>query len=619
MCAIGGIYLRPGATLPMPGHLQAMLATQRHRGPDAEAAWLSSDGAIGLCHSRLAILDLSEAGTQPMHSSDGRHVIVFNGEIYNHVELRQRLADAGHLFQSHTDTEVLLAAYRHWGEDMLTHLRGMFAFAIYDGVERALFCARDRIGKKPFVFAQTQDGLVFASEIPAVRLVPGVDTRYDPDALAAMLLHNMRHIPDPHTAYQGIKRLRAGHAMRVKDGRIEREWRYWTPTPMSGDVSATRLRSVLEEAVSLRAQADVPVGALLSGGVDSSAICALMQQRTSAAVHTYALGLDEADEDLRRARIMAAQLKTRHREFYFNPVEQWDVFARLIKVYGEPIMLLPLINTYVLCRAIRDDGIKVVLTGNGADELFYGYTGHIRTLKVSRWLDRMPWLGRLPKSVLPDRLGWLMARAGHRKAAYYESLADSAWQRVISEDMRHRLVNRATQEMRYWGELSPSSQFIDESNFIGLMIENTHSVTIAGDLPAMAASVEIRSPFLDQDMMAFAFATEVEKKIPDVNNPDWLKAILRDAVKDLMPENLLKAPKRGFGMGIQEDAVLRGAWRPVAQELLEQPDDANGLFCASAIRQAWHGFLNRRVPANEVSRMLAMQVWLTGHKDHAYQ
>jgi len=610
MCGIGGIYLKAAGELSLGPYLQRMLDIQRHRGPDGEGLWLTEDHYLGLCHNRLAILDLTESGNQPLHSADSRFAIVFNGEIYNHKELRSELELKGAIFRSHTDTEVLVEAYRFWGEDMLQKLRGMFAFGIYDRESRNLFCARDRVGKKPLVYAQTTNAFIFASEIPAVKQVKGVNKDYDHAAIAAMLLHNLRHIPDPHTAYQGIKKLRPGHAMVVRDGQVQRTWRYWTPTPSTAPITPKHLREILDESVRLRMQADVPVGALLSGGVDSSAIVALMQAQSRTPVHTYALGFNSEDEDLRRARLMAEQLGTRHREFYFDPEDQWKSFENLLRIYGEPIMLLPLLHTYALSRAVQEDGIKVVLTGNGADELFYGYTGHIRTLRVSRWLDRLAPIRTLMSPLRSTRLDWIAAKPGERKAAWYRSLANLEWARFLTADAQAHLANVAAEELAYWGDLCPSPHFIDESNFVGLMVENQHSVTIAGDLPAMAASVEFRSPFLDQEMVSFALATPAGKKIPDLKNPNWLKAILREAVADLMPGTLLNAPKRGFGMEIQEANVLAGPWRQRASQMLESADDANGMFDPALIRTEWQGFIAGTVPASRIAKMLAIQLWL---------
>ena len=617
MCGIGGIYLKAAGELSLGPYLQRMLDIQRHRGPDSYGLWLTEDQHLGLCHNRLAILDLTESGNQPLHSADNRFVIVYNGEIYNHKELRSDLECMGAVFRSHSDTEVLVEAYRFWGEDMLQRLRGMFAFGIYDRKSKNLFCARDRVGEKPFVYAQTTGAFIFASEIPAVKQVKGVNKDYDHAAIAAMLLHNLRHIPDPHTAYQGIKKLRPGHAMVIRDGLVQRLWRYWTPTPSTDPITPERLREILEESVKLRMQADVPVGALLSGGVDSSAIVTLMQAQSSTPVHTYALGFNSDDEDLRRARLMAEQLGTRHREFYFDPEDQWKSFENLLRIYGEPIMLLPLLHTYALSSAIQEDGIKVVLTGNGADELFFGYTGHIRTLRVSRWLDRLAPTRKLMSPLRSTRLGWIAAKPGERKANWYRSLANSEWAHFLTADAQAHIANVAAEELAYWGDLCPSPHFIDESNFVGLMVENPHSVTIAGDLPAMAASVEFRSPFLDQEMVSFALATPADKKIPDLKNPNWLKAILREAVTDLIPDTLLRAPKRGFGMDIQEANVLRGPWRQLASEMLESADDAQGMFDSVLIKAEWHRFIASNVPANRIAKMLAIQVWLKAETSNA--
>ena len=612
MCAISGIYKKPGLPFDLRVNLENMRNLQHHRGPDACGMWLSVNDAIGLAHNRLSIVDLSEAGNQPMHSADERYTIVFNGEIYNYRELKQLLITKGSRFYTCSDTEVLLEAYRHWGEDMLYHLRGMFAFAIYDHTKSTLFCARDRIGKKPLVYAQTDWGVVFASEIPPLLQIQGIDSAYNHNAIAAMMLHNLRHIPDPHTAYQGIKRLRAGHAMRIKFGRIEQIWRYWTPTQSNEPATPQQLRSILEESVELRMRADVPVGALLSGGIDSSAIVALMQKHATQPIHTYALGFDQDDEDLYRARKMALKLGTIHKEFYFDPEKQWQIFNKLIATYGEPIMLLPLVHAYTLYSAVRDDGIKVVLTGNGADEIFYGYSGHTRIFRLSRFLDYVTPFRSLLTPLKLTRLNWITAKPGARKSMFYNSIARSTWQDCLSSDAIDTIANSAAEEVDYWGNLCPSQHYIDESNFVALMVENTHSVTTAGDLPAMAASIEVRAPFLDQELIAFALGTPPEMKIPNVNNPNWLKAILRDAVYDLIPESLLKAPKRGFGSGIQEDALLRGAWKSRAEEIMESPNTVDGLFSKDAIRKQWCGFLNGDKIASQVAKQFAVQCWLRG-------
>lgn len=550
-----------------------------------------------------------------MASDDGKVVIVFNGEIYNWQSLRARFMEQGRPFRTNTDTEVLLAAYLEWGVEMLSHLRGMFAFALYDARTDMFFCARDRVGKKPFVYAETQSGFVFASEIPAVLSMPDCDRELDREALAGMLLHNVRHIADPHTVYRGVKRLRAGHALLVKNGRIQKVWQYWKPQADAGATTPHRLREKLEEAVQLRMVADVPVGALLSGGVDSSAIVAMMARHSVDPIHTYALGYDAADEDLRRARVMAAHLGCRHKEFYFDANRQWDVFRKLIRAHGEPIILLPLIHAYELCEAIRDDGVKVVLGGHGADELFYGYTGHVRTARLSALMAIAAPFARMGASVIGSRqsplFSMLAAPPGERKAAFYRHCETRDWATVLTPDARTAMHNVVADELAYWGHVCPSKRFIDESNFCALMVENTHSLTISSDLPPMLASVEMRAPFLDQDIINFALATPVYKKVPWIAPHNRLKWILRQAVRDLVPHELLFAPKRGFGFGIPQDDVLRGPWGRYGDELFANPHDAGGLFDPNALRIAWQQFKQRGSGgSNVVPNMFAIQYWL---------
>lgn len=614
MCGIGGIALKAGLEIDIQSVLTKMLSIQHHRGPDAQGVWWSPSANIGLCHNRLAILDLSDAGNQPMNSFDGLLTIVFNGEIYNWQALRKQLEDKGVNFHTGTDTEVLLEAYRAYGTDLPLYLRGMFSFALFDAMDGSLFCARDRIGKKPFVYAETDYGFAFASEIPAVLAMPGCDTTLNHAAIAGMLLHNVRHIPDPHTAYLGLKRLRPGHAMLIKEGKVDRIWRYWNPRVASEPSTPQRLRELLEESVRLRMVADVPVGALLSGGVDSSSVVNLMRRFSGEPIRTYALGFDKDDEDIRRARVIAEKLGCIHKEFYFEPERQFDIFRQILATYGEPIMLLPLIHTYELCSAIRDDGIKVVLSGHGADELFYGYTGHLRTALISAvlpWLSPLsPLVRLLPENLRRGPVAILAAKAGRRKAAFYRNAEQQAWATIINHDIKKDLINLVAEELEYWGELLPSGPYIDESNFVALMVENTHSVTIASDLPAMMASVEMRAPFLDQEIVSLALATHYRKKVPSFKDSRCLKQILKTAVADLVPHDLLYAPKRGFGMGIQEKMVLKGPWKKYADEVFTSVNDLGGLFDKNGIRQLWKQYdADDTVDSSFIARLFAVQIW----------
>lgn len=588
MCGIGGYQLNSPSDFDAKSLLDVIQRMQHHRGPDGRGYWIDKRQITGLCHNRLAIVDLSDLGKQPMQTPDGRYTICFNGEIYNWRDLRSELEASGTAFRSHTDTEVLLYAYRKWGETVLQKLRGMFAFAIWDDIEQTMFCARDRTGKKPFVYGENRKGFFFASEIPALIAINEVakfDLQQDDSALAAMLLYNLRHIPEPATAYKGLKKLRPGHALIVKNGRIKREWRYWSPE-IKRVTHADELREILEEAVSIRSIADVPVGALLSGGVDSTAIVNLMQKNTTSPVQTYAFGAERDDEDLQRARLVSKKLGTNHKEFYFDPNRQYEILKQIIGTYGEPIMLLPLIHAYELSEAIRGDGIKVVLNGNGADELFYGYTGHIRTARVTRLINALRWMKPALSRIHHPTLSVLMAEPGRRKATLYRQKAEQCWPSVCRDEIIDRLENMVSREMECWGDVLPCRDFIDESNYLSLLIENTHSLTISSDLPAMMASVEMRAPFLDQEVISAAMGIHFSRKVKGPKDGRGLKHILRKAVSDLVPKRVLNAPKRGFGMGIQERDVLLGPWRRNVDEVLNDFPET-GVFDSGKIRTLW--------------------------------
>ncbi|MBU6950768.1 asparagine synthase (glutamine-hydrolyzing) [Hahella sp. HN01] len=616
MCGIGGFYYKPSHCANQNGAalLKGILEKQRHRGPDASAYWLNKSKAIGLCHSRLAIVDLSPQGNQPMHSPCGDLTVVFNGEIYNYKELRTRYEALGYTFNSNSDTEVLLVAYRVKGELFLDELRGMFSLALFDHQRNILICARDPVGKKPFIYAETSSGFYFSSEIPALGVFTDINRSIDHSALAAMLLHNLRHIPEPHTAFQGIKRLRPGHAMIVREGRLESMWRHWSPTPgMVRD--AAELRDVIENAVAIRSQADVPVGALLSGGVDSSAIVALMKKHTNQTIRTYAFGAGPEDEDLCRARKVARLFGVSHKEFYYDADRQFQVFKSLLATWGEPIMLLPLIHTYEMSEAIHEDGVKVVMSGNGADELFFGYTGHFHTAKISKLLSGIA-LFLACARIAPDSwrkgpLKFLLERPGLRKAAYYKYKAAEQWPLIIPPDIARTMLNYVSEEMSYWGPLLPNKDFIDESNYLALLIENAHSITISSDLPAMMASVEFRAPFLDKEVIAAAMGIHFKDKVRKGGSGEGLKYILREAVGDLIPKEILHAPKRGFGMGIQEEDVLKGPWRDVGNRLFTGADDCEGLFDAKNLNGVWNRYLggDSRVDTSTVARLFAIQLW----------
>lgn len=620
MCGIGAVSLRHRkATADVLSGLRSINSVQAHRGPDGSGEWVADNGRVGLSHVRLAIVDLSDAAAQPMWSHDRRYVVSFNGEIYNWQELRGRLRTEGADFRTHSDTEVLLEGFRRWGYDILSKIRGMYAFCLYDALEETLLCARDPVGKKPLVYSVSDDGVLIASEIPGLLSLRehgfGIDTQVDHDFLASMLVHNLRHVPDPGTVYRGIRRLRPGHAITVRNGSIASHWRHWSPAaePNITDYAAS-VREALEDSVVLRSKADVPVAALLSGGVDSTAIVALAQKSAAEPIRTYALGLNSDDEDLSRARLAAKNIGTDHKEFYFDPDQSWQRYRAILRAHGEPIALLPLVHSLTIAQAVRGDGIKVVLSGIGADELFYGYSGHLRTARVSRWMARAGWAARLvPKSLVRSAvLSAVSAAPGTRKAEWYRAQANATWARIVSDEVLSTLSCAVCEEMSGWGRLVDGMDYIDESNFVGLMVENAHSVATSADLPGMLASVEMRCPFLDSKMIDIALGVPWRQKLYDGTGQPRLKHVLKEAVADLVGASLLDAPKRGFGYEVQESRLFSGPWRSRVRDSVENLDDLNGFLDRSKVRRIWEEFQGGATQhAALLAKLLAIQTWRT--------
>jgi asparagine synthase (glutamine-hydrolysing) len=617
MCGIAALNLVQG-DIALEPLMRRMVARLRHRGPDFEDMRAFEAAGVALGHTRLSIVDLSAAGNQPLANEDETLWLVCNGEIYNHKELRAGLEAKGHRFRSTSDNEVILHLYEDEGVELVQRLRGMFAFVLYDRDRDMLFCARDRLGKKPLVYATGPAGVAVASEIPPLLDFPGTDTSIDPGALGLYLLRNLRHVPDPWTLYRGLRRLSPGHAMEVRGGAVSRIWRYWRPSFEPRETNVNDVREALDEAVDLRRLADVEVAALLSGGVDSSAVVQAMVAQGSTGVRSYALGRDENDEELARARRMADELGTRHRAFHFEPERHHDHLEHLLARHGEPIMLLPLLHTYELCRQVRDDGVKVVMAGHGADEVFYGYPVHSQLALLTTLLRLVPAATRplleplaraLPAgSRLREALLVAAHPPGRRKKALYRDAGASLWGGLLHlEDVAETLETAVAEWLGVWLEDAPPPDYIDESSVLGLMHENTHSVTIAGDLPAMAASVEVRCPFLDHELVELGWHIPWRQKVPSLRDARRNKWILKQALAGRLPDDVLYAPKRGFGYYIQEKDVLRGPWKTRVDAAFAELDDADGLLDRSAVDRLKAGFDNRRgVPAMLIAKLYAL-------------
>ena len=571
MCGIAGVsFSRPAEHCG--DLLRSMSACLAHRGPDDEGMFVSPDMTVGLAHRRLSILDLSPRGHQPMTSASGRLSVTYNGEIYNYPELRRQLEAKGRRFSSNCDTEIILHLYEELGEECVERLHGMFAFALHDSETGTLFCARDRLGKKPLVYGNFSGGIAVASEIPALFGLPGVDLTLSEEAIALYLLRNLRHIPDPWTLYQGIRRLPPGHVMTIRDGKVVSLRRYWAPRLTPRRIEESDLLTSFDRAVEMRMMSDVEVGILLSGGVDSSAIADSLRRQGSQGIRSYAFGFDENDEEIRRARRASQLLGTRHSETYFEPDRQHDYFVKIMRQHGEPIVALPLTHAFSLFRQIKDDGLKVVLTGHGADETFFGYSGFNRMALLSDLIGLMP--ARLARGVAqtavrlmrggPVREAALaiLAPRGHRKSALYADEAARLWPVLFGPKKAGRIASNLVERwLDTWSDQLESASFVDEAAFLGLVQENSHATTTAGDLPAMAHGVEVRCPFLDQGLVELALQIPYRQKVPTWRGEERNKLILKRALSRRLPKDLLYAKKRGFGYFVEEKRVLRHDWK----------------------------------------------------------
>ncbi|WP_428737641.1 asparagine synthase (glutamine-hydrolyzing) [Sulfurimonas sp.] len=544
MCGIVGIWSNNSID-QQERYVDLILQKQYHRGPDNSSKY--SIDTITLGHNRLAIIDLNEMANQPFISNCGRYSIVFNGEIYNYLELKSTLK---YDFKTHSDTEVLLASYIEYGEKCIEKFNGMFSFAIYDQKEQMLFCARDRIGKKPFVYSEHERGFYFASELEALFSIGIFDNRPDEIAIAYSFLRNFKHIPEPYTRYKSIRRLEPAHAMIIKNQKIIKKWCYWAPA-MSYDESITKedVYNIIDDAVKLRERADVEIATLLSGGVDSSIITGLMVKH---GLKPKAFSLRADDEELGRAKKVAQLFNVPLKVFEYDKKRQEELYQKMIAIYGEEVRLLPLTHAARLYEQISKENIKVVMSGIGADEIFYGYDGANKQLLFS---DMVKMIEFLPNVLLKT----------FEKVFSFRSDLKLMFELAQKENFRRKgyLYAKEAKEKGYndfdystlidfWANKIQTNHYIDSSNWIGLMSENAHSITISTDIPPMMYSIEARAPFLDHRVIEMAFKIDAHKKIAKKDGWANNKLILKQAFEGLLPSEILYANKKGFGYGIKK-------------------------------------------------------------------
>lgn len=624
MCGIAGIVSQNGALLD--GRLKPMIDAQAHRGPDAWGVW--SDDACALGHRRLAIIDLSEAGRQPMSNAGGDILITFNGEIYNFQQLRRELESLGHRFRTRTDTEAIIYAYEQWGVDCLSKLRGMFAFGVWDQRRRRLFLARDRVGKKPLFYAQFGNRFLFASELQGILADKDVPREVVPQAIDSYLAYG--YVPAPHTAFKGIFKLPPAHylTLDLKDSgfekRVERYWSldYQPKLRISEEEACETLREKMTEAVRLRMISDVPLGAFLSGGIDSSIVVGLMAKLSETRVKTFSIGFNEAAyNETDHARRIAERWDTDHHEFIVEP-DALSILPKLVRHYGEPYADSSAIPTFYVSQMTRQH-VTVALNGDGGDESFAGYERYLGNHIAERFQSApgvalaAGALGRLiPDSINPKSrtrqarrfLAVASRPMPERYARWLTFFHDEAKPQLYSSEFAARLNGRRDGWLKsLFDELpkaAPLNPF-DAAMAVDVMSYLPYDLLVKVDITSMANSLEARSPFLDHEVMEFAAALPVEIKVRNRQ----LKYLLKRAFADLLPPENVNRRKMGFGVPVGQ--WFRGPLRELLRDaLLSGQSLKRGYFREVEIRRLVDLHLESRADHSfQLWNLLMLELW----------
>ncbi|MDX6748500.1 asparagine synthase (glutamine-hydrolyzing) [Geminicoccaceae bacterium 1502E] len=635
MCGVAGLWEIDGGAgrEVLLRHIGAMTASLRHRGPDGSGCWIDEQAGVALGHTRLAIVDLSPAGAQPMASSDGRFVLSYNGEIYNAAELRRDLERRGRRFRGGSDTEVLVEGLSAWGvEPCLQRLIGMFAFVLWDREARTMTLVRDRLGIKPLYWARAGRTVVVGSELKTLHAYTGWTPEVDRDVLATYLRY--RCVPAPRTIYRQAAKLPPGHLLEI-DRRGQTQLRqFWDPlavVPDSTDLAdaeaVERLDALLRDAVGRRMVADVPLGGFLSGGIDSSLVTALMQAQSSRPIRTFSIGFDEPGfDEAPHARAVAAHLGTDHTELYVAPGHALELVPSLPEVFDEPFADASQIPTCLLAALTRRH-VTVALSGDGGDELFAGYERYARAEQAWLRLARLPHGARRLAAEALRRLpgldgGSLLCRSGlfppaERLDHWASTLAAEdgvAFYRHRGSQWRHpaRIVRGAEEWRVPWRPGAPGGDFLAQMQRIDLVSYLPNDVLTKVDRATMAVALEARVPILDHRVVELALGLPRRLKQRD-GTSKWL---LRRVLDRYVPGALVDRPKAGFSVPLA--GWLRGPLRDWAEDLLgEARLREEGFFEAAPVRLRWRQHLEgTRDWHAHLWTVLMFQAWLR-HKRQA--
>ncbi len=622
MCGIAGVWSPEpmGEGDATTSRLHAMIATLHHRGPDGDRVWC--DGRVGLAHARLAVIDLSQAASQPISDADGVIHVVNNGEIYNFQALREELIGLGHTFASQGDTEVIVNGYKQWGDEVIGRLRGMFAFALWDSRQSRLVLARDRMGQKPMRYAWHDGKLLFGSEIKALLAWPGMCREANLEAIHHYLA--FRAVPAPFTAFKGIHHLEPAHYMVVESDGSSRTARYWSmpepgtasPRPMAE--LAEEITSRFDEAVRLRLVADVPLGAFLSGGVDSALVVAAMARATDKPVKTFTIGFKDRGFDERApARALAERYGTDHQEFVVEP-DAVDILPKLVWHYGEPFADASAVPTWYVSEMTRRH-VTVALNGDGGDEGFLGYPRY-SGCRLGTMTDVLPGparslmgaLGRvLPVETSGSRTLRYARRflvdaampAGQRYCSWV-TLFDQAGKQGLYGDAMHDCLDTSSEALlTAW--LGDGAVDAGRAAYGDIHTNLPDDLLVKVDVASMAHGLEARSPFLDHELMAFAATIPATQRMSGLGT----KALLKSVMAERLPRETLRQPKRGFGVPIEH--WMRHELKDLAYDtLLSVRAGARGLFRPDAVQQLLDEHVaGRRLHHDRIWALLMLELW----------
>jgi asparagine synthase (glutamine-hydrolysing) len=670
MCGIAG-FLDPKRRLSAPmEQILNMLTVLAHRGPDNHGVWFDSSMGIGLGHRRLSIMDLSSEGNQPMVSRGGRYVIAYNGEIYNHREVRKDLeksTDELIVWRGHSDTEVLLAAIEEWGlNSVLRRINGMFAFVLWDRKEQILHLARDRMGEKPLYYGWVGDTLLFASELKALKAIPLFSGEIDRNALSLFIRYN--YIPYPYSIYKGFYKLPQASILSIpqkyqigKHGFFPypdahdrgglSPVTYWSMTKVATQSLESRFNGTYEEiigeleklmldAVELRMEADVPLGAFLSSGIDSSLVVALMQRQSSRPIKTFSIGSNNRSYDeAQDARVVANYLGTDHTQLYISPQEALQVIPLLPRLYDEPFADSSQIPTYLVSELARRQ-VVVSLSGDGGDELFAGYNRHFISRKIWNKIRHIPKTFR--KEVSTAMMS-IPTKYWDKVLSSLGGIVQTRFNANIRSDRLHKLaliIGSSSPEEMYlklvsnWAEpesvvvncVEPSSvvmereqwpdipDFTERMMFLDLVTYLPDDILVKVDRASMGVGLESRVPFLDHRVVEFSWKVPIWMKIKNGKG----KWIIRQILKKYLPQEVVERPKKGFDFPINN--WLRGSLRDWAESLLDSSRiQQEGYLNSVTIEKEWRRYLS--CESNSFQRLWSIcmfQAWLECEKKQPY-